>query len=258
MTNSTQHDIIPEHSNIGNLVGYGAMFGTLHILTGPDHIAAMVTISANKGYKAFLIGVQWGFGHSIGLLIIFAILLTIDDNILEKTYVAEWIVGFFLIFLGFLGYYRTYKYYKQKTIIYNIQEETTAIVPYQEQAKYKIYINKYKNYINKYKYLLDKHKILSLITGILHGLAGPGGVLGVLPAILLNDKEKSAAYLGTFCTIGIITMGTFSALWGELSKQIGKKFDIIILGTSSSLSIIIGIIWISLLATDNMETVFGH
>ena len=252
MNNSTQHDIIPENSNIGNLVGYGALFGTLHILTGPDHIAAIVTISANKGIRAFFLGIQWGFGHSIGLLIIFAILLTIDDNILEKTYVAEWIVGFFLIFLGFLGYYRTYKYYKQKTIINNnIQEETTAIIPYREQNKYTIYIN-------KYKYLLNKHKILSLITGILHGLAGPGGVLGVLPAILLNDKEKSAAYLGTFCTIGIITMGLFSALWGELSKQIGKKFDIIILGTSSSLSVIIGIIWISLLATDNMETVFGH
>lgn len=252
--NHTSH-IIAEDSSTGNLVAYGALFGVLHILTGPDHIAAMVTISAKKGIKAFFIGAQWGLGHSAGLLIIFCILLTVDHGILDKTYIAEWIVGVFLIFIGFLGFYRTHRYHKKQKLLANLRDledledseniDNSAIVPYWQNPEAS-------------KYILNKYNILSLITGILHGLAGPGGVLGVLPAILIQDKSKSAAYLGTFCATGIITMGSFSALWGELSKRVGQNFGTIILGTSSLLSVIIGCLWIGLLASNQMHTVFGE
>lgn len=231
MSNTTNYHYIEENSDIGNLISYGILFGMLHILTGPDHIAAIITISVNKGYQAFFIGVKWGIGHSIGLLIIFGVMLTIDKEILYKTQIVEWIVGFYLILLGFYGFYKTYKTYKYKLLI---PTENDIVV--------------------KTTFFL-KEKILGLITGILHGLAGPGSILGVLPAILIEDKSKSAAYLGTFCGTGIFIMGTFSAIWGEISKKASEKIGIIIIGLSSLVSFIIGILWVSLLASNMIDII---
>jgi hypothetical protein len=40
---------------------------------------------------------------------------------------------------------------------------------------------------------------VSVLAGIVHGLAGPGGVLGVIPAVQIRDATLSTLYLGTFC-----------------------------------------------------------
>jgi uncharacterized membrane protein YfcA len=252
MTNTTHNHLIDINSNVNDLIGYGATFGILHILSGPDHIAAIITISANKGYKAFIIGAKWGIGHAIGLLIIFAVLLTIDAEILYKTKIAEWIVGCFLVLLGFHGFYKIRNYNK----LIGSYENNESI---EDNKDNEIQSNNNNNKKSIYVYIitLSKEKLLSLITGILHGLAGTGGVLGVLPAILIENKEKSAAYLTTFCISGIITMSIFSAIWGEISKKATRKLGKIILGTSSLLSVIIGFLWIGLLATDQMDVVFG-
>jgi hypothetical protein len=38
-------------------------------------------------------------------------------------------------------------------------------------------------------------------------VAGPGGVLAVLPAIQLNDYRQALVYLAFFCVTSALTMG---------------------------------------------------
>ena len=54
------------------LVKNNQSLGIVHVLTGPDHLSAIATLSANVGHTgaAFGLGVRWGLGHSTGLLLV--------------------------------------------------------------------------------------------------------------------------------------------------------------------------------------------
>ena len=50
--------------------------------------------------------------------------------------------------------------------------------------------------------------------GFVHGLAGPSGVLAVLPGVVLADASASASYLVAFFLASTASMGAFAALFG--------------------------------------------
>ena len=57
--------------NVLEVIGYALGLGIVHVLTGPDHLSALSTLSVGKKLKvAFGLGVRWGCGHSFGLLIV--------------------------------------------------------------------------------------------------------------------------------------------------------------------------------------------
>ena len=57
----------------------------------------------------------------------------------------------------------------------------------------------------------------SLTIGLVHGVAGPSGILAVLPAVVLSDGSKSAAYLVAFFAASTLSMGVFAAVFGLLT-----------------------------------------
>jgi hypothetical protein len=59
-------------------------------------------------------------------------------------------------------------------------------------------------------------RALALLVGVAHGVSGPGGVLGVLPAVVLHDPARSATYLIVFFAASIFAMGAFAAAFGEV------------------------------------------
>ena len=46
----------------------GLAVGFLHVLTGPDHLAAIAPLAASERRGAWRIGVRWGLGHSLGVV----------------------------------------------------------------------------------------------------------------------------------------------------------------------------------------------
>ena len=57
----------------------------------------------------------------------------------------------------------------------------------------------------------------SLSIGLVHGIAGPSGILAVLPAVVLADAGKSTAYLVAFFVASTAAMGAFAGLFGYVT-----------------------------------------
>jgi hypothetical protein len=102
-------------------------------------------------------------------------------------------------------------------------------------------------------------RILSFCVGLLHGIAGPGGVLGVIPAVEMQKWTSSVLYLGSFILASTLSMGTFAALYGEVTRRIGATAEMMELALSifsSAMSILVGITWFSLSMLGKLETLF--
>jgi hypothetical protein len=102
-------------------------------------------------------------------------------------------------------------------------------------------------------------QFLSLCIGIVHGVAGPGGVLGVIPAVRLHNVWYSIVYLGSFCITSILVMGCFAACYGTFSSRLTQSSEVFAYRMelfSSSLSIIVGCTWLSLLYLGILHDIF--
>ena len=102
-------------------------------------------------------------------------------------------------------------------------------------------------------------KVLSFSIGILHGAAGPGAILGVLPAVEMQSWTASFTYLSAFVLSSTLCMGIFAALYGEITKRLGATADCIELGLrvfSSSCSVVVGALWLTLSALGKLDAFF--
>jgi len=284
------------------LIGTGILFGIIHVLTGPDHLSALSTLSANIGnYKAFTLGIRWGIGHSTGLVIVAVILISLsqDDNIdvppLLST-ILESLVGVFMILLGLYGIYRSIQKRsnennsndeavdKSSFLAFNDGDEISREVAFvQERKKIEDAVNDKDHDSNSHAHSQThdesnleqgdlnrqlKHdpnhtqpqpnKFIAFLIGIVHGVAGPGGILGVIPAVELKVWYLSTIYLGCFCISSTLTMGIFAALYGTCSAGVSSKtnFEFQVNIFSASLSIIVGILWIVLLSLGILDDWF--
>ena len=83
--------------------------GTLHVVTGADHISAVASLAVgNSPSRAFALGARWGAGHSVGLLFVFVVLLALrletDEAFMRVA--SRWMglcVGAFMVALGVYG-----------------------------------------------------------------------------------------------------------------------------------------------------------
>jgi len=114
--------------------------------------------------------------------------------------------------------------------------------------------------------LLCKPSALALLAGLIHGVAGPGGVLGIIPAVQMQDVGLAMTYLGTFCITSTLVMGGFASFYGKMcywmaegeDKNMDSRMNRVFLVEigSACLSVIVGIVWLTLLAVGELNEVF--
>ena len=298
-------------SDAGKLISTGIVLGILHVVTGPDHLSAIATLSANLSScrQAFGLGVRWGIGHSTGLLVVGIILIVISDasqdtlNVSQKlSTVFESLVGVFMILLGIYGLRRAIRVHGNKSSrgedmplspvaspsggmslsLVDGDPKTSSMTttgtgmssinqpdlphpnckPSESDSSFVLDLEQEHrpHSINCCVSLKSKcsTSVVALLVGVVHGFAGPGGVLGVIPAVQIRDAKLSTLYLGTFCLSSTLTMGCFASLYGTVSSLVANKngWEFRVECVSACLSIIVGITWLILVALGKLDQIF--
>ena len=92
----------------------GLLASILHVVSGPDHLAAVTPLAIETRKKVWRIGLFWGIGHLAGMLVIGLLFLAFKEVIpvdLISTY-SEQLVGLVLIGVGVWAIFRIF--YKGK------------------------------------------------------------------------------------------------------------------------------------------------
>ena len=193
----------------------GLAASSLHVISGPDHLAAVTPLAIENRRKSWLVGFTWGLGHTLGVFVIGILFILFKDIIpvdIISAY-SEQIVGILLILIGLWIFYRIFTKKPHKRIENRKNDAWTA-----------------------------------LGIGVIHGVAGVSHLIGILPSLALPTKADSISYILGFGIGTIITMVAYSTIMGLMSQSAAKKnqknllFGIRIAGSAAA--IIVGIFWI--------------
>lgn len=232
-------------SNIPLLFGFIAAM--IHVISGPDHIAAVGPLAINTKFRPWLIGMSWGIGHLIGMLII-GILFFFFRELIPVEWISinsERLVGFMLIAIGFWGIYKMFKSRKQhhKHVHTHNDEEGNSFV-HTHGHDHKVEV--------KHSHLHESPErqtyLAALGIGILHGLAGVSHFISLLPTLAFSNRFDSAMYLFGFGAGTIMAMVIFSFLLGLIAEKSVKLKDSFVFSSISGLvgisAIFVGSFWI--------------
>ncbi len=184
----------------------GLLAGAVHVVTGVDHMAALLPLSVGRRWRAWGAGVRWGLGHSAGVTLIGLAAVLLRER-LDLALVEAWgerLVGLMLVVLGAWGVRRAaglhaHVHAHDGREHAHLHAHPAAAARHDPQAAH--------------------HGHAAFVAGTLHGVAGTAHVLGVLPALALPGPLASLAYLLAFALGTIFAMGTFAALVGEGSAR---------------------------------------
>src|SRR5215211_6151007 len=81
----------------------GALAGLFHVLSGPDHLAAVAPLAVAGRERGWLSGWTWGLGHSSGVVVVAVVAILLRDVMPPLDAISAWserLVGAALIVIG--------------------------------------------------------------------------------------------------------------------------------------------------------------
>ncbi len=189
----------------------GFVTGLIHVVSGPDHLAAIAPLCADEPRRAHLLGGAWGLGHGLGILVAGGIVMLLRGLLPLEALSAfsERIVGVSLIGLGLWGFWRG-----------RGRRSAMPASPHHVHA--------------------------SLGMGMVHGVAGSAHLLGALPALVLPTTAAAVGYLAAFALGSIAAMVGFSHALGRITERVQPGPQRAILTGTATFAIVTGCVWLTL------------
>lgn len=190
----------------------GFIAGTLHVLGGPDHLAALAPLSLQARRRAWVVGLRWGLGHSLGVLVV-AVLALLLRGWIDLGSLSGWgerLVGGTLVLLGLLGFRKlwrdrlhahTHRHEGEEHVHFHVHGPGQ---PHEVPAAH-------------------VHTHAAFLVGTLHGLAGTAHLLGVLPALALPGLLETGAWLGAFVVGTVAAMTLFAGAIGYAAPSRSER-----------------------------------
>jgi len=225
----------------------GIAASILHVVSGPDHLAAVTPLAIETRRKVWKIGLLWGIGHLTGMLLIGLLFLVFKEYIpLEQiSNYSEQLVGAVLIAVGLWALFSIF--YKSKSHkhphIHGGEEPYIHVHEHQHEEDYL-------NHGHKHQNKVKQNLWSSFAIGVLHGLAGIAHFILLLPVLGFENQIESIEYILGFGLGTVLAMTIYTSLLGLLtnySKHQGKTSLFTTIRISGGLfAIIVGVYWIYL------------
>ena len=232
----------------------GFIASIAHVVTGPDHLAAVTPLAINSRKKSWMIGFSWGLGHTIGMLMI-GILSIFFKQYLPVEAISkhsDTVIGILLIGIGIWAILRAYlhhshgnhphSHFHTRPFLYaHIHKHTHSADPDHTELSAG-------DHEHIHTGTVRQNAFTALFIGIIHGFAGFSHLFALLPSLALPTLMASVVYVAAFATGTILTMILFAFILGVVAfkavvkdKQIFLKWFTL---TGGFLAICIGILWI--------------
>ncbi len=225
---------------------FGLAAALIHVLSGPDHLAAVGPLAFNTRLRSWVIGLSWGIGHVTGMLLI-GLLFLFFKELIPVDFISEnseRIVGVMLIAIGVWALIRLYvRVTKSKHVHYHKHEseEGEVMIHKHEHTHETSQKHEHRNFERQ-------TAKTALGIGIIHGLAGVSHILAILPTLAFATTMGSVAYLTGFAIGTIVAMVLFSLVMGYIASFSKNKKSpavfIVLNGITGSAAILVGVIWI--------------
>ena len=226
----------------------GLAAGLLHVFSGPDHLAAIAPLAADGDRRQWQAGLQWGIGHTAGVLLIAVLLLVLREQLPLDIISAnsERIVGALLIAVGSWGIWRAMRLGVRPHDHSHSAPHTRLRQGYGEVSP-KRFARRRKGVPYGATHEGVPYTGASFVMGTFHGIAGSSHLFGVLPALALPGRQASILYLAGFGVGAIAGMTAFAAAMGLLSHRLGRRHPRSpsgLLYGSSAAALVVGGFWL--------------
>ena len=191
----------------------GLIAAILHVLAGPDHLAAVLPFAIESKKKAWKIGLFWGIGHLLGMLLIGVLFLVFKELIpIEKiSEHSEQLVGLVLIGIGIWSIARIFKEQRKHKHLHVHAENEPLIHQHKHDH------SKEPSHAHQHPKQSKQSYVASLGIGLLHGLAGVAHFLLFLPVIGFESEMDSVRYILGFALGTVIAMVSFAFVIGSVA-----------------------------------------
>lgn len=209
-----------------------AIAGTVHVLSGPDHIAAVAPLAIEDRGRSWLAGWTWGVGHASGVVVVATLGVLLRDVLPPVEAISLWgerIVGGALIAVGLWALRRGLAI---GTSTHSHGGTTHAHV-----------------HVGRGPAVLRRagHAHAAFLMGILHGVAGTSHFLGVLPALALPTRVDALTYVGVFGVTSVAAMTACAAAIGAVAQRsatTGAAAHRVLVLASALIAISVGGYWL--------------
>jgi len=224
------------------------MAGLTHVVSGPDHLAAVAPLAVEGRKSTWLLGFRWGLGHASGVIMV-GLLSLLLRGVLPVDLLSSWserLVGVVLVGIGLWGmrqalthrlHMHEHSHHGFTHVHAHLHDAATAHAHAHEPATTPTGAIP----------LTHVHTHTAFAIGALHGLAGSSHFLGVLPALAFPSNLEAVTYLTAYGMGTVLAMGSFSSVVGLLSRrfalQSARAYTLLMAGCSG-LALIVGGYWL--------------
>lgn len=226
----------PDRINMSALFA-GVLAGSLHVVSGPDHLVAVTPLAVRSPARAMAVGAWWGAGHAVGAGLLGGLGAVarafVDVEALSAW--AEFLVGGVLCGVGIWAFVQA-----RKLVVHRHgHDHPQPGDDTDDHAHLHAHLGAREHGPAAHA---GHHHRTSFGVGVLHGAAGTGHLLAVLPSLAL-PPASAILYLAAYGLSAVLAMTLFSGAVGLVGTRLPAKVWTGVLYLSGAAAVALGVFW---------------